>query len=1008
MRRLSLLALMACASLAQASKCDSFDWNWKFAKFGKFADCLAPVEPGAPHISTKCSSAEGHNPAANAFDGKMATRWCAANGSPAWVAVDFERVVKARQVTIDWEQNANYQYRLQVSVDGTSWTTLADQMNKQVAAKQDGHKIDAAFRYAKVMVKPTKGWASIREVTFKDAAGQVILPYDNKDRQFPYLVNFDDSAWRSLDLPHDWGVESRFLKDEPNETGKLPWNAIGWYRKDFSLPAEDAGKRIYVDFDGVMMNPQVYVNGQFAGKWAYGYNSFRIDITDLVKVGQENVIAVRAENLPRSTRWYPGAGIYRHVWLVKSNPVHVDQWGVFVHTPKIEGIKRAAKGFTAREVNVRTEITVRNTTSKEARFDYKMKLVAADKPDETIGVLGTNNDHFTVPAGGTYVCKPLLGVGGTVRLWDIEDPYLYLVKVSILQDGEVIDEVTQPFGIRKVEWKPDGFYLNDRRVQIKGVCMHHDLGALGSAVNTRAQERQLEILQSFGVNSIRTSHNPPAPEVLQLCDKMGILVDNELFDIWEAQKYDKTGGYHLYWKEWHEKDLRNFVLRDRNSPSVIAWSAGNEVTEQWSGNGRGGDVAEELHRLFKKYDPTRQTTVGCNMLGSKDNRLGKAFDVYGFNYKPGAFKQFAKDYPNRPFVSSESSSCVSSRGKYYFPSKERFWNIHAGAFAAQVSSYDLYAPGWAYRPDIEFAALDDEPKCAGEYVWTGFDYIGEPTPYNQDNSNIGNIRDLPKAEREKLMAEMAEMGKAPSRSSYFGIVDLCGFRKDRAYLYQAHWMPQVPMAHLLPHWNWVGQREGKVTPVFVYTSGDSAELFLNGKSLGKKVKGKGMKDRYRLCWEDVVYQPGTLEVVAYKAGKEWARDKVQTTGAATRIKATADRPVIANDGRDLVYVEIDLLDAKGRFVPTADNRFTFKVSGPFKIVGVCNGDATDADSMKGSTIRAFSGKAQVILQSIRGKAGKGTLFIQAKGLPRTTVAVESKPVAAKEQRKPWYSWFTGR
>lgn len=998
---LSAFVFMSMSCSVWATQRETFDFGWKFAKYGKFADCLSIDEPGKPSsMASATSTQSGHSPYV-AIDGDLQTRWCADNGSPASLTVDFGlgRTVTTATTQIVWEQSANYRYTVETSLDGRTWQVVIDRMNKQQPAKVNKEALKATFRYARINVKPPSAgvWASICEWTFSDADGKKVVPELPEIAALkPSDVAFDDHNWRALDVPHDWGVESEFLPDEPNETGKLPWNAIGWYRKTFTVDEADRGKQLYLDFDGVMMTPQVYVNGQLAGEWAYGYNSFRVDITPYVQFGKSNLVAVRAENRPRSTRWYPGAGIYRHVWLTTANPTHIDHWGVFVHTPEIKGIQRVDKGFTAESATITSEVTVTNKSKYSTKLVLRSMIAAYDKPTE---VIAKTDFNFSIDPGQTLTLPPQSMTQSDVILWDIENPYRYVLTTELHGgDGILVlkDRKTTPFGIRTAVWKADGFYLNDRRVQIKGVCQHHDMGPLGSAVHTRAIERQVEILKSFGTNAIRTAHNPPAPELLEICDRLGMLVDNELFDIWEAQKYDKSGGYHLYWKEWHAKDVRNFVMRDRNHPSVIAWSAGNEVTEQWQGNGRGAEVAEELHRLFKQYDPSRQTTVGCNFIGSKDTRLGKAFDIYGFNYKPSAFKQFAKDYPTRPFVSAESSSCVSSRGKYYFPPAEHFWKINAGFFAAQVSSYDLYAPGWAYRPDIEFAALEDTPQCAGEFVWTGFDYIGEPTPYNQDNSNIGNIRNLSKAEQEKIMAEMAKLGKAPSRSSYFGIVDLCGFWKDRTYLYQSHWMPDVKMAHILPHWNWQGEREGKVTPVFVYTSGDAAELFLNGQSLGKKVKGKGDKDRFRLCWEDVIYAPGKLEVVAYKNGLEWARDVVETTGPVASFTAKADRTALTADGRDISYITITVVDEQGRMMPTASNRLHFTQTGPFDIVGVCNGDPTDPDSMKGKTIRAFSGMAQVIVRSKRNQPGEGTLTIRMEGVPQTkTVKITSSSCKTK-------------
>ena len=827
---------------------------------------------------------------------------------------------------------------------------------------------------------------------------------------------YADGKWRRLDLPHDWGVESRFLPSEPNQTGSLPWAAVGWYRKEFSVPAASKGNRFFLDFDGVMMTPQVYVNGQLAGEWKYGYSSFRVDITKFLKFGGKNVVAVRAENKQNSTRWYPGAGIYRHVWITEANPVHIAHWGVFVTTPEIKGIKKIndkkpPKECTASSAKVAVATTVSNADEAPASVVVVQEIYPLvgkkDKP------LATRTSAATdVPAGAEKTIDLELSLASP-KLWDVVSPSLYVLRTTVKIDDRTTDRKDTVFGVRKAEWKPEGFFLNGRRVQIRGVCQHHDLGPLGGAVHKRAIERQIEILKSFGANSIRTSHNPPAPELLDLCDRMGVLVDDELFDCWKYTKEGKANGYNLYWNDWRERDVRNFVMRDRNHPSVIAWSAGNEIEEQGKPDGK--EIARDLVKLFKKYDSTRVVTVGCNDLGAASNGFGKEFDVHGFNYKPNNYTGFANG-SRQPFVASETSSCVSTRGFYSFPEKadspadfEPFWkrNFCDNLAVCQVGDYGIYAPGWAYAPDVEFGALEDEPRCAGEYVWTGFDYLGEPTPWNLGRKPANDFRGASPEEVKRLEKEMAEILKhgTPSRSSYFGIVDLCGFWKDRTYLYQSHWMPDVPMAHILPHWNWQGKREGKITPVFVYTSGDSAELFLNGKSLGKRKKKTGapltgkdlngdMRERFRLTWMDVKYAPGTLKVVAYKNGKKWAEDVVETTDAPAQIEATVDRDAILGDGRDLAYVTVRILDKKGRVVPTADNRLKFSVGGNAEIVGVCNGDPTDHDSMKGDSIRAFAGMAQVILRSKRDSAGKATLKISGGKLPAKSLDIKiEKPTA---------------
>ncbi|MGN0834607.1 MAG: glycoside hydrolase family 2 TIM barrel-domain containing protein [Candidatus Spyradosoma sp.] len=824
---------------------------------------------------------------------------------------------------------------------------------------------------------------------------------------------YSDGKWRKLDLPHDWGVESRFLPQLPNQTASLPWNAVGWYRKEFSVPAKSKGNRFYLDFDGVMMTPQVYVNGKLAGEWKYGYNSFRVDITDFLKFGGTNVVAVRAENLPNSTRWYPGAGIYRHTWITESNPVHIENWGVFVTTPKIDGLpkindKKPPKELKASSAKIATATTVVNKSSAPAKVEVLQEIYPLGGAKAPLA--SRQSSAKTVPAGESATIDVETTLSSP-KLWDVVAPSLYVLRTTILLDGQMTDRKDTVFGVRKAEWKTDGFFLNGRRVQIRGVCQHHDLGPLGGAVHKRAIERQIEVLKSFGTNSIRTSHNPPAPELLDLCDRMGILVDAELFDCWKYTKEGKANGYNLFWNEWRERDVRNFVLRDRNHPSVIAWSAGNEIEEQGARDGR--EIARELVALFKKYDATRPVTVGCNDLSASWNGFGKEFDVYGFNYKPNNYKDFANKN-KQPFVASETASCVSTRGFYSFPADdnfEPFWkrNFCDNIATCQVSDYGLYAPGWSYAPDVEFGALEDEPRCAGEYVWTGFDYLGEPTPWNLGRKPENDFRDAPAKDLEKMKAEMEALKRqgSPARSSYFGIVDLCGFWKDRTYIYRAHWIPDKPMAHILPHWNWKGLREGKTTPVFVYTNGDKAELFLNGKSLGKREKkpgaplsGKDMngdqRERFRLTWMNVKYEPGTLKVVAYKNGKKWAEDVVETTDAPAKFTAEADRTEILGDGRDLSYVKIAVTDAKGRVVPTASNKFKFSVTGPAEIVGVCNGSQTDHDSMKGTELKAFNGLVQVILRSKRDSSGKATLKISGEKIGTQTLDVTVKKPTARQ------------
>ena len=783
----------------------------------------------------------------------------------------------------------------------------------------------------------------------------------------PESPAFSDTAWRSLNLPHDWGIEGPFRAELPNETGKLPWAGIGWYRKSFTLPAEAGGKRIFLDFDGAMSHPKVYVNGQLAGEWAYGYASFRVEITDQVKFGSPNLVAVRLDNPPDSSRWYPGGGLYRHVWLTEASPVHVAHWGVYVTTPEVS--KSTAK--------VRMQTTVDNQASATASIVVRQTLLdPAGKP------VGKPLDS----AATSVAAKTSGKLDGELtvtdpQLWDITSPQLYALRTTVLVAGKETDSVDTPFGVRTIEWDPArGFVLNGRVVKLNGVCNHHDLGPLGGAVYKRGIERQLEILKEMGGNAIRTSHNPPAPELLQLCDRMGFVVMDELFDAWKLAK--KPNDYHLDYEAWHERDVVNFVHRDRNHPCVIMWSSGNEIPEQGKKEYHG--VSEHLRELFHREDPSRKVAAGCNNAKSASNGFADTLDLFGYNYKPQLYGEVRKNRPNQLLFASETSSCVSSRGEYFFPVEQ---DKAKGFFNYQVSSYDLYAPPWAMKPDLEFEGQDKNPAVAGEFVWTGFDYLGEPTPYNKDKSNALNFSDP--AEQERLMAELEKLGgKLPSRSSYFGIIDICGFKKDRFYIYQARWRPELPMVHILPHWNWP-ERVGQATPVHIYTSGNEVELFLNGKSLGRKQKGQF---EYRLVWDDVKYQPGTLEAVAYKDGKSWAKAVEQTTGPAAKVALEADRPQIAGDGRDLSFITVKIEDAKGNVVPRTANAVTFNVTGPAEIVAVDNGDATSHAPIQANKVKAYNGLALVILRGQRGGKGEVTLTASSQQLEgakaKVTVSAE--------------------
>jgi beta-galactosidase len=783
-------------------------------------------------------------------------------------------------------------------------------------------------------------------------------------------VGFDDSAWRKLNLPHDWAIEGPFKQEYPGETGKLKWWGAVWYRKHFTLPAADAGRQIYLDVDGAMSYASVWVNGQFAGGWPYGYASFRIDMTPFVKPGAENVVAIRLDSPEESSRWYPGSGIYRNVWLVKTEKVHVGQWGVTVTTPEI----------TASAATVKIALRLENHSAAHAGQNVEVtgelyELDARGQPRAAVLASLTVQPVAIAPTGSAdaaltmTVAKP--------KLWSIEHPNRYAVVTTISQAGKTVDEVETPFGFRTFEFtKDNGFLLNGERVPLKGVCNHHDLGALGAAFNVRAAERQLEILKAMGCNAIRTSHNPPAPELLDLCDRMGFVVMDETYDTWQARKI--RNDYHVLFPDWGEADLRAMIRRDRNHPSVILWSTGNEMPDQR--NQRGVDISKRLTAIAKEEDSTRPVTAGCNHDVAGFNGFQNTVDVFGYNYKPHLYEEFRATNASIPLIGSETASTVSSRGEYFFPVSE---DKSQGLADFHVSSYDLYAPRWAMVADREFQFQDQLPFVGGEFVWTGFDYLGEPTPYNADLSNLNNYSNP--EDRARAEKELVEVGKirTPSRSSYFGIIDLAGFPKDRYYLYQARWRPELPMAHILPHWNWP-ERVGQVTPVHVYTSGDEAELFLNGKSLGRMKKGQF---EYRLRWNDVVYQPGELKVVAYQNGKKWATAVQRTTGPGAKLTLTPDRNRIAANGDDLSFVTVRVEDKAGQLVPRAKNQLQFRVEGPGEIIATDNGDPTSFESFQSPEREAFNGLALVIVRAKPGEPGKITLTAEAEGLKTATTTI---------------------
>ena len=779
-------------------------------------------------------------------------------------------------------------------------------------------------------------------------------------------ADFDDSAWHQLNLPHDWAIEGPFKQEYAGDTGKLAYWGVGWYRKKFDVPAVDQGKRIFLSIDGAMSYSMVWVNGHFAGGWPYGYTSYQIDVTPYINFGGANTVAIRLDNPKASSRWYPGAGIYRHVWLVKTSPVHIAHSGTYITTPDVSP--------TQATVDLKAHIDNQSTSSAQVTMDTAIYELDANDAKSAAPVAVSSTGNVTVPAGMRQQAAAKIAVPNP-KLWDLATPNRYVAVTTLKQGSTVLDSYETPFGIRTIKFDPDlGFFLNGKHVEVNGTCNHSDLGALGIAFNNRAMQREFEILKEMGCNAVRTSHNPPAPEFLDLADKMGLLVMDEAFDCWGAGK--NNNDYHVIFPGWHSRDLRTQIRRDRNHPSVILWSTGNEISEQgkW-----GHPLSQKLTDIVHSEDLTRPVTAACNYAEAGTNGFQKTLDILGFNYKYGSYEGFHKANPTQPVFGSETASTISSRGEYFFPpggDKQDF----------QVSSYDLSFPGWASPPDPELKKEAKFPYIFGQFLWTGFDYIGEPTPYNNDKTNLLNFSDP--AEKARMEEEMKQLGKlpVPSRSSYFGAVDLAGFKKDLFYLMQSNWLPEKPMAHILPHWNWP-ERVGQKTPVFVFTSGDEAELFLNGQSLGRKKKG----EEVRLRWDDVVYQPGELKVVAYKDGKEWAQDIVKTTGNAAKLLLSPDRTDLKADGHDLSYVTVTIADKDGQLVPRTHNLVEFEVSGPAEIVATDNGDATSLVSFQSPQRQAFNGLALAIIRTKAGQAGDITVKAKSEGLAPAEVTLKSAP-----------------
>lgn len=808
-----------------------------------------------------------------------------------------------------------------------------------------------------------------------DAAKKYRRPEGDPGSDFPFVQSdYVDSEWEEVSLPHDWAIAGPFVqgwgKVAGGGMGRLPNHGVAWYRKTLDIPGSDSGKSIVLEVEGAMSYAMVWLNGHLVGGWPYGYASWCLDLTPYVVPGGINQLAIRVDNPPNSSRWYTGGGLYRNVWLTKTGPVHVAPWGTFVR----------ALDVSDNHATIQLEVTLQNDADQDAAIELVSEIYETDKDGHMTGRPAARSDQVSssVPAGEQNKIESQITLKNP-KLWGplpTQKPHMYTAITTLYRNGEMIDSYETPFGIRSLRFDPDsGLSVNGERIYIRGVNQHHDLGALGAAFNYRAAQRQLELLLELGCNSIRTAHNPPAPGLLELTDRMGILVVDEIFDCWERKKAPLD--FHLIFPEWHEQDVRAFIQRDRNHPSVIMWSLGNEVGEQYTGES-GVKIAQRLHQIAKEMDPTRPTTLSMNY-AKPPMKLPGVMDIISLNYQGEGIRDapayihlqgirtsprylsFHEAHPDKLIISSENASTLSSREEYLFP-------VHEGISAPvedgkggdpdhlQVSGYELYTAPFGASPDKVFRSLDQHPYVGGGYVWSGWDYLGEPTPYYL------------------------------ARSSYCGIIDLAGFPKDRYFLYQARWRPDQPLVHIVPHWNWP-DRMGEITPVHLFTSGDEAELFLNGRSLGRKIRGEY---GYRLLWDSVRYEPGELRAVAYRRGKVWAENSVHTTGAPAALVAEADRSLIRADGRDLSFITVQIQDAEERCIPDTDPPVTFSLEGPGEIVATDNGDPANFTPFPSHKRNAFNGRVLAIVRSFDGQSGMITVKVTSPGLSETSVTIQSQ------------------
>ena len=776
-----------------------------------------------------------------------------------------------------------------------------------------------------------------------------------------WLFSQDQQTWQNVCVPHDWAIAGPFDKkwdlqkvrieqngekeatEKSGRSGALPWIGEGHYKRNIQIPT--GCKHAELMFDGAMAEPTVYLNGQKAGYWAYGYNTFRVDITPMMKAG-DNLLEVHLKNVEESSRWYPGAGIYRPVKLIITGDDRIDPWKTFIRTTQL----CASQAVVDVTVGTGSPLAAHQGFEIEVR-DAKGKLVGHEHCSE-ISNSGEANLSFTIQ-------EP--------HPWSPETPYLYTAHIKYMQNGQLLDEVKQKFGIRTVKVsKEGGFQLNGVTRKIKGVCLHHDLGPLGAAVNKAALIRQIKTMKDMGCDAIRTSHNMPSQMQMDICDSLGMMVMAESFDMWLYPKC--KNGYARFFEDWWKKDIENLILANRNHPSIIMWSIGNEIPEQ--GSAQGKEISENLQNACHSLDPTRPVTQGLDHAeASIKSGVATTMDVPGFNYRVHKYQNSIGQLPQGFLLGSETASTVSSRGVYKFPvevtdnSQYASWAPSYDPQAilkadGQCSSYDLEYCSWSNLPDDDWVWQDDKDWVIGEFVWTGYDYLGEPTPYDE---------------------------YWPSRSSYFGICDLAGLPKDRYWLYRSRWNKDEHTIHLLPHWTWglskkdKGNRIGKVTPVYCYTDYPTGELFVNGKSQGKISKNPAERlDRYRLRWNNVKYEPGEIKVVVYDAqGNKAGEQTVKTAGkpAALKLEAwTQNSSLLKSNGDDLAFITVSLTDADGTLIPQADDQLTFEVTGAGSFEAVCNGDATSLESFKAPTMKLFNGQLVVVVRSSK-EAGTLTLKV---------------------------------